>query len=79
MAEEGMIVAQNKGECVGVVPVLCQILCQCFVSVLSFLFFVSYLRGEWWHTKKERVPTRTRAHKKGVYRGCAWGACFVTD
>ena len=47
MAEEAMILAQKKGECVRVVPVLCHVLCQCFVSVLSFLFLVSYLRGEW--------------------------------
>ena len=46
MAEEAMILAQNKSVCVSVVPGLCHVLCQCFVSVLSFLFFVSYLGGK---------------------------------
>ena len=73
MAEEAMIVAQKKGECVTVVPVLCQILCQCFVSVLSFLFLVSYLRGEWWHTKKGRVPIRAGARIKRGYIGAVSG------
>ena len=79
MEEEAMIVAQTKGQCVWVVPGLCQILCQCFVSVFSFLFLVSYLRGEGWHTKKKRALVRTRAHKKRVYRGRIWGVCFRRD
>ena len=72
MEEKGMILAQKKGECVRVVPGLCHVLCQCFVSVLCFVFLVSYLGGNF-GTRKKKESLHVRARIKKGYIGAVSG------